>query len=1030
MTRALSRPSRLGRAAPGLAGGATLWLALFAASCGPAGEGGPGTVTDGGVSADAAGAGGTCPTIAVGADGQCCATGHFWSQGDGGCLPLGPSECAAQVPGASASCSPRWCWDLRDDAGAACGQAASQADLCTAVGRRCTAAETAQSRGCPAGRFGEPDGCHDGGSTAALPRGIPGQSTETSAGLPEVSGPLPPRWCATPDGGGRACGAGEVGCPVGETPTPGAAPGTCHALTGVDWTCPPGFVIDGAAAVDPGAIAPCKPDPADCGIGKWGEPPGGATPLRYVDAAAKPGGDGSQTQPHRDLAAAIAAAPAGACLLLAAGEYAAGVALTLKPLTLRGRCAAEVRLLGNDGQTTVAFSGAAASGSRLERLTVLGPKKGVTADLGAEIALDRVWVKDTTSVAVRARNGAKIKAQDVVVHRTEALQNAASPANELRFGRAFSAESSGKLDLRRVRMHAGRDIALAVVTGSAAVVEEALIDQTRAEKKTGRGGWGVAVLDGSQVVLAGLRLHRNREIALYAAGKGSLLDARQVAVQHTLPSDQVWQDTRGGRALHVEAGATVVLDRALFEHNRERAVLVAGAGSTLKAADIRIADTLPDLHGDSQGRALHVNTGGQVTLERAWLHRNRDVGAFVYEPGTLLQATDLLVQDTRPSGGAVALGRGLIVRGGASAKLLRVRLSGNRDTGMMVNEPGSTLEATDLLIDGTLPRQADQTEGRGLDIGVSAVADLRRARISGNRSVGVLVTGAGTRVRMRDVTVDATGLEESSYVGGKGLGVFNGAQVRAERVRVHRNREVGVQVDGPQTRLWLADASITQTQPNGFLKFGRGAHLANGAHTRFDGVVVRGNHEVGVAVWSSTLDGVGMRVEDTLYRLDGGGLGAGVVASKALDSAIEPQVRLFSTVVARNYALGVAIDGGALELDAVVVTDTRPQRYGQPDETRPEQWRADGLTVVYGSVAVRDSLLIGNPRAGVLLLATPGASMARSEISGGLFGVVLQNGASLKAEGMAIHDNTLHNTVDDLGLLAPPAPPGLAGEET
>jgi len=147
-------------------------------------------------------------------------------------------------------------------------------------------------------------------------------TVDATAGLPPLPG-LPesetPRWCwsGSPDqacdvhGGGcelrpRACTESErkagLGCPAGTWPRAVDGAIVCRPA-GVQWTCPPGFVVDVTAPLVSPGPQPCKPDPQVCPASKWGPWSGAA--VVHVDAAAAPGGTGSADKPLAGLAAAL-----------------------------------------------------------------------------------------------------------------------------------------------------------------------------------------------------------------------------------------------------------------------------------------------------------------------------------------------------------------------------------------------------------------------------------------------------------------------------------------------------------------------------------------------------------------------------------------------------------------------------------------------------------------------------------------------------------------------------------------------------
>jgi hypothetical protein len=265
--------------------------------------------------------------------------------------------------------------------------------------------------------------------------GAPWQPAETSAGpwarlrVPRIAieACLERGGCISPDEPWRC----NLPC-VTAAPAPPEPP---------RFTCPAGW----RAVEDAGSgLRPCLPDlPARvaCPEGQRQPPfgaacealhpcpsapgfppaPGGAFAL-YVDPAAPEGGDGSMAQPWRDLAVAVAAAPDGATLLLAAGHLAGGATVVGKALRLVGRCPAETRieaagaaLVCRDGQvelTGLSLSTAGA-GPTLALTRCAATLEGVTAEgLGAGLVLEGGRVE---AAHLQTRGAVGIVAHDAAV---------------------------------------------------------------------------------------------------------------------------------------------------------------------------------------------------------------------------------------------------------------------------------------------------------------------------------------------------------------------------------------------------------------------------------------------------------------------------------------------------------------------------------------------------------------------------------------------------------------------------------------
>lgn len=74
------------------------------------------------------------------------------------------------------------------------------------------------------------------------------------------------------------------------------------------------------------------------------------------------------------------------------------------------------------------------------------------------------------------------------------------------------------------------------------------------------------------------------------------------------------------------------------------------------------------------------------------------------------------------------------------------------------------------------------------------------------------------------------------------------------------------------------------------------------------------------------------------------------------------------------------------------------------------------------TIDVTRSLVEGNPGAGLLLQATDAASVGRSVISGGFYGLLTQGQATVDEDANALFDS-VQDRVSDAGLTMPEAPP-------
>jgi hypothetical protein len=98
-----------------------------------------------------------------------------------------------------------------------------------------------------------------------------------------------------------------------------------------------------------------------------------------------------------------------------------------------------------------------------------------------------------------------------------------------------------------------------------------------------------------------------------------------------------------------------------------------------------------------------------------------------------MQLIDVAIADTQPDQGNPMFGDGMQVIQGAQVHAERLAVAHNALRGVCVSDSGSRLEATDLIVEGTV----GQTFARGLEVRLSASAQVERARFQSNAEMGV-----------------------------------------------------------------------------------------------------------------------------------------------------------------------------------------------------------------------------------------------------------------------------------------------------
>lgn len=458
-------------------------------------------------------------------------------------------------------------------------------------------------------------------------------------------------------------------------------------------TCAPGGWVGCANGFVPAASGwGCEPVlPA--------QPCSGATREALGETACKPIGDcaagvpadvdlfvdatGPQDATHfRSLAAAVAAAGSGAKIFLAAGSYAEPLTLT-RPVTLVGACPARVSIVGPGGvvASTIRVN---TTGVVLERLTLRSGYVGLSIAGGGSVVARQVVIDGAGAAAVSlAEAGASVTLSDCAI----------------------------------------RD-AFPVSNGS---------------------GYGVTVQNGSTATLTDCALVGNHVTALRASGNGSTILAASVVVRGTKPSPQYdW-----GRAAVAQRAARLELRRAALLDAYETGVVVID-DSIGVLEDVVVSNTVPNA-ANLFGRAVNVADFSRLTLLRSTLSHNRDAALMLAGASAFGDVRNSVIVDTQ--GSADGVGRGITVQEGAFLALSESAVVNSAEVGIAVVDVDSFATLGRSAVLGTGPDARGQF-GHGLLMGLSSLT-AKGCHLAGNSAIG-LALGPGAFLG-EDLTITGNG---------------------------------------------------------------------------------------------------------------------------------------------------------------------------------------------------------------------------------------------------------------------------------
>lgn len=434
---------------------------------------------------------------------------------------------------------------------------------------------------------------------------------------------------------------------------------------------------------------------------------------------------------------------------------------------------------------------------------------------------------------------------------------------------------------------------------------------------------------------------RVEDVVVSAATSAGLLVARGSTSVERL----VVRDTRAGsgaaRGIIVQGGAQLSVAWAVLERSAE-AGLVLSSGGIADIADLAVEDTRPR-PGGGLGHGVVVQSGGQLTLERAAIERSRQFGLVATSAASVV-ARDLVIRGTLSRESDGADGRGADINGGASLTLERALLAENRDVGLFVSEPDTIAELRDVVVRDTAPAIRGDT-GLGVDVSRGARAILDRVLVRANRSAGLQAGGDGTYLEARDLTVRDTRSQDDDGTRGAGIGVTVGAHVVLERVLLERNRSAGLSADGHGTLVDARDVVVRETGSQEVdTLFGRGVNVEAGARLVLERALVEDNHDTGLFLGD---EGTEAEVRDLVVR----GLAPGVTDALggmgvwAQDGA---RLALTRARVERSRLAGVASVEAFITLSGVRVIDVRPSECAAT--TCPALAGGFGLAAQFGGV--------------------------------------------------------------------------------
>lgn len=383
-------------------------------------------------------------------------------------------------------------------------------------------------------------------------------------------------------------------------------------------------------------------------------------------------------------------------------------------------------------------------------------------------------------------------------------------------------------------------------------------------------------------------------------------------------------------------------------------VLDSPGGSTSGLRLRTVAVTLEGVTVRGMYTGAAVDSKGALTLRKVVLEANRELGATVSGVGSSLTVEDSVIRGTLNTTGY--FGRGVQVQAGATAVIRRTAVTGNRSFGVFVDGAGSSVELSDSLVAATLP-DATGKNGMGLLAGTGGSATVARCAFVGNGEWGVGFTGG--RSRLADSVVRGT-LPRADGSVGHGLVALSGAAVTVERSTFSSNTGLGLGADGQSTTLTVVDSVVQGTHANA--KDSAGLTVRLGASLQLRGSALVGNANTSLLVNAATAS-----VARTLLQETQESAGFEARALSVEDGAC---ASFFELAVVDNSTLGALVKSAGCSVAFVrtLVSGTRSNAQGH---------RGWGLAVQQSSATLDESALVSSKEVGLFVYGNGAAAWVR-----------------------------------------------------
>ena len=704
-----------------------------------------------------------------------------------------------------------------------------------------------------------------------------------------------------------------------------------------------------------------------CPTGDWPEnlP---ASNVKFVT----PGGTGDGSSPQSamgSIQAAVNGSVWGGTVVLSKGVFIETISMG-RGTQLIGTCARHTVIdsstIMENIEATIQITGD--GGTSVQDVTVTGRRRGVAIwDTLQEVSLQGILLDNNKTVGFFASGeGTTVTAQDIVIQNTQSKDVYGGG------GQGIGIQSGATLTIERAVIDNSTNVGLYASDNDTTVMaQDIVIKNTQSDEADETGGEGTHIVRGATFTMKRAIIDNNRMAGILAKDSLTKVTAEDIVIQNTHSRES---DREFGRGINVQGGPTLIITRVMMDKNRDVGLFAAGVGTTVEAEDLLIQNTQNQESDQTSGRGLSIQQGATLTIERAVMDNNKDVGFNASGNGTIVGAHDIVIQNTQCQESDKTSGKGLSVHEGAKLTIERAVIDNNRVAGILANDDRTTVTVEDIVIQNTQSHKSNGTGGLGTSVQEGATLIMKRAVMNNNRDVGLYASGTETAIEVQDIVIQNTQSQESDETSGSGMAIWNGATLTIERAVMANNRNVSLLASGTETAIEVLDIVIQNTQSQESDKAsGIGINVQHGATLTIERAVMDNNRGAGLFARG---DGSIVRAQDIVIQntrgeeIDGTN-GAGIQAQH------RAALSLTRTILDNNRSAGLVVLDATTTIAAqdIIIQNTQIHTCATPGFSPScEEGYGDGLLVMGGGDITLNSFVSrGNARVGVYLFDATGS---------------------------------------------------------